>query len=73
MENDSKIKPSVSSHPCEVWGNFFHKKALHGAKMFLGKFFGGMFYMGTNDLTMQEEKLMVKRYQWSSQVSFSSY
>ena len=41
--------------------------------MFLGKFFGGMFYMGTNDLTMQEEKLMVKRYQWSSQVSFCSY
>ena len=33
--------------------------------------FGEMFYMGTNDQIMQGEKLMVKRFQRSSQVSFS--
>ena len=32
--------------------------------------YGGMFYTGTNDQIMQAGKLMVKRFQRSSQVSF---
>ena len=51
-------------------GELFHKKALHGRKNFLGQISWGMFYMGTNDQIMQGGKLMVKRFQRSSQVSF---
>ena len=36
----------------------------------LGVNYGGMFYTGTNDQIMQAGKLMVKRFQRSSQVSF---
>ena len=43
-----------------------------GEQTFLGNFFGGMFYMGTNDQIIQGGKLMVKRFQRSSQVSFSA-
>ena len=51
---------------------FFLKKALHGGTNIFEKIYGGggMFYMGTNDQSMQGEKLVVKRFQRSSQVSF---
>ena len=51
---------------------FFLKKLCTGEQTFLSKFMGGggMFYMGTNDQSMQGEKLVVKRFQRSSQVSF---
>ena len=49
----------------------FYKKALHGGKNFFGQIFWEMFYMGTNDQIMQGGELMVKRFQRSSQVSFS--
>ena len=68
---DWKIEDSVFSPASKVWENFFHKKALHGETIFFGQIFGEMFYMGTNDQIMQGEKLMVKKFQWSSQVSFS--
>ena len=45
--------------------DFFHKKALHGGTNFFGKIFWGMLLM-----IMQEGKLMVKRFQRSSQVNF---
>ena len=55
-------------------GTFFPKKALHGGTNIFEQIFlgggGGMFYMGTNDQSMQGEKLVVKRFQRSSQVSF---
>ena len=74
MGKDLKIKHSVSFPPYRVWGNFFHKKALHGGTNFFGaKFCGGMFYIGTNYPIMQGGNLMVKRFQRSSQVSFSSH
>ena len=65
-----KIKHSASSSPYKVWWNFFRKKALHGGRNLSGQIYGGMFYMGTNDQIMQGRKLMVKRFQSSSQVSF---
>ena len=34
-----------------------------GEQTFLGNFFGGMFYIGTNDQIIQGGKLMVKRFQ----------
>ena len=37
-------------------------------QFFGGNFFGGMFYMGTNDKTMQGSKLVSKRFQRSSEV-----
>ena len=40
-------------------------------KTFFGKIYGGMFFIGTNDQIMQRGKLMVKRFQSSSQVSFA--
>ena len=50
---------------------FFLKELCTGEQTFLRKFMGGgMFYMGTNDQSMQGEKLVVKRFQRSSQVSF---
>ena len=58
--------------PTMYGGNFFHKKALHGGTIFFGQFFWGMFYMRTKDQIMQGGKLMVKRFQRSNQVSFSS-
>ena len=73
MGNDLKINHSVSSRPYKVWGNVFDIKALHGGKNFFEEIFLGMFYMGTNDQIMQGGKLMVKRFQRSSQVSFSSH
>ena len=54
-------------------GTFFPKKALHGGTNIFEQIYGGgggMFYMGTNDQSMQGEKLVVKRFQRSSQVSF---
>ena len=39
-----------------------------GEETFLGKFFLGMFYMENNDQIMQGRKLIVKRFQRSSQV-----
>ena len=73
MGKDLKIKHSTSSPPYKVWGNFFQKKALHEGTNFFGQIFWGMFYMGTNTQIIQGEKLMVKRFQRSSQVSFSSH
>ena len=73
MGKDLKIKHIVSSAPYKVWENFLHKKALHGGRKFLGQTFWGMFNMGTNDEIVQGGKLMVKRFQTSSQVSFSSH
>ena len=70
MGKDTKIKHSVSSPPYKVKGNFFCKKALHVETNVSGKNYGGMFYTGTNDQIMQAGKLMVKRFQRSSQVSF---
>ena len=54
---------------------FFLKKLCTGEQTFLSKFMGGgggggVFYMGSNDQSMQGEKLVVKRFQRSSQVSF---
>ena len=73
MGKDLKKKHSVSLSPYKVWGNFFHKKALHeGTNIFGQIFLGGMFYMGTNNQIMQGTKLMVKRLKRLSQVSFSS-
>ena len=71
MGIDLKIKQSVSSTPYKVWGNFFHKKALHGVANFLGQIFQGMFYMGTNDQIMQGSTVMVKRFQRSREICFS--
>ena len=73
MVKDLKIKHSVSSTPCNIWGKFFHKKVLHGETNVFGHIFGGMFYMVTNDQIRQGGKLMVKRFQRSSRVSFSSH
>ena len=47
--------------------------ALHGRAKFFGQMFGGIFYMGTNDQIMQGGNLMVKRFQRTNQVSFSSH
>ena len=69
MGKDMKIKHSVSSPPAK-YGECFRKKALLGRIHFLGQIYGRMFYMGTNDQIMQGGKLMVKRFQRSSQVSF---
>ena len=65
-----KIKHSASTSPYKVWRNFFCKKALHGETNFFGQIHGGMFYMWTNDQIIQGGKLMVKRLQKSSQVTF---
>ena len=61
-----KIKHSASTPPYKL----FCKKALHGKTNFLGQICWGMFYMWTNDQIIQGGKLMVKRFQKSSQVSF---
>ena len=61
-----KIKHSASTPSYKL----FCKKALHGETNFLGQIYGGMFYMWTNDQTIQGGKLMVKRFQKSRQVSF---
>ena len=73
MRKDLKIKQCLLPPRYRVWGNFFHKKALQGGTNFFGQIFGGMFFMGTNDQIMQGGKLMVKRFQRSSQISFSSH
>ena len=36
-------------------GDFFLKKLSMAQQIFLGKFMGRMFYMGTNDQIIQEE------------------
>ena len=42
MGKNLKIKHSVSLSSYKVWGNFFHKKALHeGTNIFGQIFFGG--------------------------------
>ena len=49
-----KIKHSVSSPPKEIWEEFFLLKKLFLVEQtFLGKFMGGLFYMGSNDQIMQ--------------------
>ena len=53
-----------------VWGEFFCKKALHGGTSVFGQIQGEMFYVVTNDQIMQGEKLMVKKFEISSQVGF---
>ena len=53
MGNDLKIKHSVSSPPTKYGEPFFIKKLCMGEQMFSGKFFGGIFYMGTTDQMMQ--------------------
>ena len=63
MGKDLKIKYCVFFPPYKVWGNFFHKKVLHGGTNSCGQTFGGMFYMGTNDQITQGGKLVVKRFQ----------
>ena len=70
MLKDMKIKHSASTSPYKVWRNFFCKKVLHGETNFFGQIYGGMFYMWTNDQIIQGGKLMVKRLQKSSQVTF---
>ena len=65
-----KTQYSVSSPPYKVWGKFFHKKALHVGTNCYGEIYAGMFYTGTNDQIMHGGRLMVKRFQRSSQVSF---
>ena len=54
--------------PTKYGGTFFKKKLFMGEETFLGKFFLGMFYMENNDQIMQGRKLIVKRFQRSSQV-----
>ena len=72
MEKDMKIKHSASSPPPIRYGGTFSEKELSmGQKTFFGKIYGGMFFIGTNDQIMQRGKLMVKRFQSSSQVSFA--
>ena len=66
MGKDMKIKHSVSSPPCKVWGNVFAKKLCMGEQVFLGKFMGGMFYMGTNDQIIQGASQWLTRFQRSS-------
>ena len=68
MGKDLKIKHSVSSSN-KIWENFFRRKALHGGTNFFGQISERMFYMGTNN----QIKLIVKRFQRSSQVNFSSH
>ena len=53
----------MSPIPLQSMGDFFHKEALHGETNFFGQIFWGMFYMGTNDQTLQRRELMVKRFQ----------
>ena len=72
MGRDLKIKHSVSSPPTKYEGTFFIKKLYMGTNLF-GHNFWRMFYMGTGDKIMQGGKLMIKRFQRSSQVSFSSH
>ena len=69
MGKDMKIKQSPL--PLQSMGNFFRKKALHGGTNVFGQIYGGIFYMETNDQIMQMGKLIVKRFQRPSQVSFS--
>ena len=54
-------------------GELFSLKSFVLGNKFFGKIFWEMFYMGTNDQIMQGGELMVKRFQRSSQVSFSSH
>ena len=58
--------------PLQSMGNFFRKKALPGEANVFGQIYvGGCFkFIGTNDQIMQGGKLMVKRFQRLSQVSF---
>ena len=72
MGKDLKIKYGVSSPPTKYGGTFFMKKVCMGEQI-LGGNFWEMFYMGTNNQIMQGGKLMVKRFQRSSQVNFSSH
>ena len=72
FRNEKRFEDKAQCLPF-LWGNFFYKKSFAlGNKLFWANFFE-MFYMGTNDQIMQWGKLMVKRFQRSSQVSFSSH
>ena len=64
-----KIKHSVSCSPTKYGELFLWKSFALGTNLFR-QIYGGIFYMGTNDQIMQGRKLMVKRFQSSSQVSF---
>ena len=57
MTKDLKIKESVSSSPYKVWGNIFHKNALHGGEQtILGKFLGICFTWGRMTISCKGEK-----------------
>ena len=71
MGKDLKINHSFSS--LHLGKLFFAKRLCIGEQRFWSKFMGGgggLFYTGTNDQIMEGGKLMVKRFQRSSQVSF---
>ena len=57
----------------KYWGTFFIKKFCMGEQTFLGKFFGGGVTCALMIRSYKGGKLMVKRFQRSSQVSFSSH
>ena len=75
MGKDSlKIKHSFCSSTTKYGETFFIKKlCIWGNTFFGGKFFRGIFYIGTIDQIMLGRKLMIKRFQGSIQVSFSSH
>ena len=58
--------------PTKYGGTFFKRKFCMGEQTFSGKFWGDVLH-GSNDQIMQRGKLMVKRFQRSGQVSFSSH
>ena len=62
MGKDLKIKHSVSSPHYKVWGNFVHKKALHGGANLFGQILGGCFIWG---LMIRSYKGEVNGYQGS--------
>ena len=73
MARGSDGKAQCLLSPLQSMGEPFPKKALHGEINLFGQVFQGMFYIGTNYQIMQGGELMVKRFQRSSQVSFSSH
>ena len=60
----------ISKPYCIAWGKCFCKNVLHGETNVFGKIYGRKFYIRTNDQIMQGRKLMLQRFQRSSQVSF---
>ena len=72
MGKDLKIKHSVSSPPAKYWGTFFIKKLCMGEQTFLVNLFLGCFTWGLMIRSCKGRKLMVKKFERLSQVSFSS-